>query len=57
VTIEARKRGRWRSFTRLRAGANRVFFGRRRVAKGTLLRARKGKEHSLSFRVGPGEKL
>jgi hypothetical protein len=57
VTIEARKRGHWRSYTRLRAGGNRVFFGRRRVAKGTLLRARMGQEHSLSFRVGPGEKL
>jgi hypothetical protein len=57
VTIEAKRGGKWRSLTRLRAGGNRVFFGRRRVAKGTLLRARLGREHSLSFRVGPGETL
>jgi hypothetical protein len=57
VTIEARRGRRWRAVTRLRAGGNRVFFGRRRIRKGTVLRARLGAEHSLGFKVGPGETL
>lgn len=57
VTIEAHGRRGWRTLTRVRAGGNRVFFKRRRVKKGTSLRARQGSEHTLPFRVGPGERL
>lgn len=57
VDIERRSRGGWKLVTRLRAGGNGVFFGRRRVRKGTALRARMGEDHSVEFRVGPGESL
>lgn len=57
VTIEARRGRQWKRLTGVRAGGNRVFFARRRVKKGTLLRARQGSEATLPFRVGPGERL
>ncbi len=42
VTIEAQRGESWTRVTRIRAGANRIFTGRRRVARGTVLRARWG---------------
>jgi hypothetical protein len=55
VTVESRRGPRWRRVVRLRAGRNRVFVARRRIRKGTLLRARMGRDTSMDFRVGPSE--
>jgi len=55
VVIERRRGGRWRRFTSLRARGDRLFFAKRRIRRGTLLRARQGAETSLGWRVGPNE--
>lgn len=51
VAIERRRGRSWRRFTTLRARGNRLFFAKRRLRKGTLLRARQGSETSLAWRV------
>ena len=42
----------WSTIRRLTAGHNRVFFGRARLAGGTAVRARYGKQASLGWNVG-----
>ena len=51
VTIQIRRGRAWRHLVTLRAGSNRVFLGHRRVAAGTLLRARWKGQASLSWKV------
>jgi len=51
VAIEARRRGRWLTLTALRARRDRSFGARLRVRRGALLRARQGRESSLSWRT------
>jgi len=51
VTIQIRRHGRWRTLTSLRTRPGRMFFKRRRLRRGTRLRARQGGETSLSWRV------
>jgi len=55
VVIERRRGGRWRRVTSLRARGDRLFFAKRRIRRGTVLRARRGPETSLGWRVGPNE--
>jgi len=55
VAIERRRGGAWRRLTTLRARGDRLYFAKRRIRKGTLLRARQGSETSLSWRIGPNE--
>jgi hypothetical protein len=52
VTIELRRSGRWRRLVSIRAGrGDRMFFRRRRIRKGSVLRARQGADTSLPWRV------
>jgi len=55
VVIERRRGRAWRRYAALRARGNRLFFSKRRIRKGTVLRARQGSETSLSWRIGPNE--
>jgi hypothetical protein len=51
VQIQARRNGRWVTVRRLRARSNRLILGRLDARPGTLLRARRGQDTSLTWRV------
>jgi hypothetical protein len=54
VAIQRLEDGRWLPYLRLRTRRrDRLFFAERRVPRGTVLRARQGREASLSWRVSP----
>jgi hypothetical protein len=51
VSIDVRRKQRWKLLTRLHAGRDRIFTRVLHVPDGTRLRARIGKDHSLPFSV------